>query len=107
MTDLPAHANDDAHDPLAEIRALRSDMQAEGRRDVADRLYRIEQSLQRRMTVHEAAGLTGEKPATLYQAIARGQLAARPEGPNNRPLIAARDLTVWHQRPRRRQHRSE
>lgn len=96
----PIAANDDT--PLDLVRAIRRALPDLDRAEIGERLYRVEQTLQRRMTVLEAAGLTGEKPGTLYQAIARGHLPAKLEGPSNRPLISASDLAAWADRPRRR-----
>ena len=96
----PIAANDDS--PVEQLRALRSDLEADGLPDYANRAYRIEQSLQRRMTVHEAAVLTGETPGAIYKAIARGRLDADTEGTGNRLLIVTSNLLIWNQRPGRR-----
>lgn len=86
---------------LTLVRALRADRPTLTGPQIDDRLIEIEQSLQRRLSVAEAAKLTGEKPGTVYQAIARGHLPASREGASNVHRLTVDDVQTWAQRPKR------
>lgn len=94
--------SDGAHGtPLTLVRSLRQDRATLTGEQIDDRLIEIEQSLQRRLSVAEAAKLTGEKPGTVYQAIARGHLPASREGASNVHRLTVDDVQTWAQRPKR------
>lgn len=88
--------------PLALVRTLRRDRAALTGDQIDGRLVEIEQSLQRSVSVAEAARLAGEKPATIYKAIARGNLTSTTEGASNVHRLSQADVEVWAGRPRRR-----
>jgi hypothetical protein len=87
--------------PLALVKALRADGASLSWRDINERLLGIEHSLQRSVSVAEAARIAGEKPATIYKAIARGNLTSRTEGASNVHRLAQADVEAWARRPRR------
>ena len=91
------------HRPLALVRALRTQRPALTGPQIDDRLIEIEQSLQRRLSVSDVAKLTGEKPATIYKAIARGQLNASTTPGSNMRQVDLVDAEAWAQRPQRQQ----
>lgn len=88
--------------PLALVRTLRRDRATLTGEQIDDRLIEIEQSLQRRLSVQEAAAIAGEKPATIYKAIARGNLTSSTQGASNVHLLALADVEAWSRRPRAR-----
>jgi hypothetical protein len=87
--------------PLDQVRALRSDLHALDLADIDRRLGSIEQSLQRRLSVQEAAALLGETPGNVYKAVKRGNLPAKFEGARNSPSFTVAELEAWRTRPRR------
>jgi hypothetical protein len=88
--------------PLDQVRALRSDLPALEVSEIDRRLGQIEQSLQRRLSVQEAAALLGETPGNVYKAVQRGNLPAKFEGARNSPSFTVAELEAWRARPRRR-----
>ena len=91
------------HRPLALVRALRTQLSALTGSQIDQALIQIEQSLQRRLSVNDVARLTGEKPATVYKAIERGQLSASTAPGSNMRRIDMADAEAWAQRPQRQQ----
>lgn len=88
--------------PLALVRTLRHEHPDLTDDQIDARLLEIEQSLQQSVSVAEAARLAGEKPATIYKAIARGNLTSTTEGASNVHRLSQADVEVWAGRPRRR-----
>lgn len=96
--------SDGAHGaPLNMVRALRQDRPRLSGEQIDGRLIEIEQSLQRRLSVSDVAKLTGEKPATIYKAIARGQLNASTSPGSNMRQVDLVDAEAWAHRPQRQQ----
>lgn len=88
--------------PLGLVRSLRASLPTIAVDEIDRRLTEIEQLLQRTLSVEEAARIAGEKPGTVYKAIARGNLASRIEGASNVHRLSQADVEVWAGRPRRR-----
>lgn len=88
---------------LTLVRTLRQDRPALTDGQIDARLLEIEQLLQRTLSVEEAARIAGEKPGTVYKAIARGHLATATNGASNVHRLEQAEVEAWMRRPRRRQ----
>lgn len=89
--------------PLGLVRSLRASLPTLAIDEIDRRLTEIEQLLQRTLSVEEAARIAGEKPGTVYKAIARGNLASATNGTSNVHRIEQAEVEAWMRRPRRRQ----
>lgn len=88
---------------LSLVRALRQDRPFLSGDQIDSCLVEIEQLLQRTLSVEEAARIAGEKPGTVYKAIARGHLATATNGASNVHRLEQAEVEAWMRRPRRQQ----